>query len=86
MSDLFDQFDDLAEKFGVHKIKTIGDAYVACAGAFGDAGQHNAFGDHGGLPAHALYPVPYTQYPVPCTSLRRSACTRPPVPNPHSHP
>ena len=34
LSDLFGVFDDLADKYGVQKVKTIGDAYVACAGAF----------------------------------------------------
>ncbi|MFV0822029.1 adenylate/guanylate cyclase domain-containing protein [Legionella micdadei] len=29
---LFDEFDDLAQKYGVEKIKTIGDSYMAAAG------------------------------------------------------
>ena len=34
LSDLFGRFDRLASRFGVHKVKTIGDAYVAIGGAF----------------------------------------------------
>ena len=34
LSELFDHFDELATEIGVHKVKTIGDAYVACCGAF----------------------------------------------------
>ena len=48
MSDLFAAFDALAEEHDVHKLKTIGDAYVACAGAFGDGDAGGAFGDAGG--------------------------------------
>lgn len=33
LEDLFKRFDDLASKHGVEKIKTIGDAYMAVAGA-----------------------------------------------------
>jgi class 3 adenylate cyclase len=33
LNELFTEFDDLAEKMGVTKIKTIGDAYMAAAGA-----------------------------------------------------
>ena len=40
--------DDIAETHGVHKLKTIGDAYIACAGAFGDGVAGGAFGDAGG--------------------------------------
>ena len=36
LSELFDQFDEIATQFGAHKVKTIGDAYVACCGAFDD--------------------------------------------------
>ena len=38
LSDLFGTFDELSEQYGVHKVKTIGDAYVAVAGAFPVAG------------------------------------------------
>ena len=48
MSDLFSLFDEIAEQHGVHKLKTIGDAYVACAGAFGEGDGGGAFGDAGG--------------------------------------
>ena len=33
VSELFEAFDELADEFGADKIKTIGDAYVVCAGA-----------------------------------------------------
>ena len=36
LSDMFAKFDMLASHYGVHKIKTIGDAYVAIGGAFND--------------------------------------------------
>lgn len=32
LNDLFSAFDELCDKYGVEKIKTIGDAYVACSG------------------------------------------------------
>jgi class 3 adenylate cyclase len=32
LNDIFSIFDDIADKHGVEKIKTIGDAYMACAG------------------------------------------------------
>ncbi|EOD21646.1 adenylate cyclase, partial [Emiliania huxleyi CCMP1516] len=37
LSDLFAKFDRLTEWHGVHKVKTIGDAYVVCCGAFDEA-------------------------------------------------
>jgi len=33
LDDLFCRFDDLADRFGLEKIKTVGDAYMAVAGA-----------------------------------------------------
>ena len=36
LSDMFAKFDMLASHYGVHKVKTIGDAYVAIGGAFND--------------------------------------------------
>ena len=33
VSEIFEEFDTLCDEFGVDKIKTIGDAYVVCAGA-----------------------------------------------------
>eukprot|EP00966_Prymnesium_polylepis_P028548 661122-Prymnesium_polylepis.1 len=33
LSDIFEQFDALCEKHMVDKVKTIGDAYIICAGA-----------------------------------------------------
>ena len=33
LDELFNRFDDLADRFGLEKIKTIGDAYMAVAGA-----------------------------------------------------
>ena len=38
------------------QVKTIGDAYVCCAGAFGDGDDGGAFGDAGG-PAADMAPV-----------------------------
>src|SRR6185503_18772135 len=32
LDDLFSHFDDLAERYGLEKIKTIGDAYIVAAG------------------------------------------------------
>ncbi|STX37626.1 guanylate cyclase [Legionella feeleii] len=37
---LFDDFDDLAQKYGVEKIKTIGDSYMAAAGIPEPAADH----------------------------------------------
>lgn len=37
---LFDAFDDLAQKYGVEKIKTIGDSYMAVAGVPEPAADH----------------------------------------------
>ena len=34
LSELFADFDQAAERWGVHKVKTIGDAYIVCCGAF----------------------------------------------------
>ena len=34
LSDLFAEFDDATETLGVQKLKTIGDAYLVCCGAF----------------------------------------------------
>jgi class 3 adenylate cyclase len=41
LSDMFAKFDMLASHYGVHKVKTIGDAYVAIGGAFNDTLQHD---------------------------------------------
>lgn len=35
LGELFNEFDVASEKLGVHKLKTIGDAYIVCCGAFG---------------------------------------------------
>ena len=41
LSDIFDDFDRLCDEHAVDKIKTIGDAYIVCAGALdNDAEQH----------------------------------------------
>lgn len=32
LNDLFSAYDALAEKWGIYKVETVGDAYVACAG------------------------------------------------------
>ncbi|MGE5095565.1 MAG: adenylate/guanylate cyclase domain-containing protein [Betaproteobacteria bacterium] len=42
LNDIFSIFDDIADKYGVDKIKTIGDAYMACAGLDTGAQIHYA--------------------------------------------
>ena len=42
LSDIFEEFDDLAEKNQVDKVKTIGDAYIICAGALSPARPDDA--------------------------------------------
>ena len=39
VSELFEAFDELADHFGADKIKTIGDAYVVCAGALSECAE-----------------------------------------------
>jgi adenylate cyclase len=39
LNDIFSDFDRLADKHGLEKIKTIGDAYMACAGVIGRTGN-----------------------------------------------
>lgn len=39
LNQLFSAFDRAAERHGMHKIKTIGDAYMAVGGLFGDDGK-----------------------------------------------
>ncbi len=39
---LYSDFDDAAQRLGVEKIKTIGDAYLACAGLHGHESDHAA--------------------------------------------
>ena len=39
---LFEDFDDIADRHGVEKIKTIGDAYLAVGGLPGSKGDHTA--------------------------------------------
>ncbi|HSW82600.1 MAG TPA: adenylate/guanylate cyclase domain-containing protein [Usitatibacter sp.] len=43
LNDVFSIFDDSADKYRVEKIKTIGDAYMACAGL--DTGAHIHYAD-----------------------------------------
>jgi class 3 adenylate cyclase len=43
LNDVFSIFDDIADKNRVEKIKTIGDAYMACAGL--DTGAHIHYAD-----------------------------------------
>src|SRR5258706_3872995 len=43
LDDVFSIFDDIADKHRVEKIKTIGDAYMACAGL--DTGAHIHYAD-----------------------------------------
>ncbi len=40
LNDLFSRFDDLANRHGAEKIKTIGDAYMAATGLADDGGNH----------------------------------------------
>jgi class 3 adenylate cyclase len=42
LNDIFSIFDDIADRHGVEKIKTIGDAYMACAGLDTGAQVHYA--------------------------------------------
>jgi class 3 adenylate cyclase len=42
LNDLFSRFDDLADRYGVEKIKTIGDAYMAVAGLPLPRADHHA--------------------------------------------
>lgn len=42
LNDIFSIFDDIADRHGVDKIKTIGDAYMACAGLDTGAQVHYA--------------------------------------------
>jgi adenylate cyclase len=42
LNDVFSMFDEIADKFGVEKIKTIGDAYMAAAGVEAGAQVHYA--------------------------------------------
>ena len=42
LNDVFSMFDEIADKFGVEKIKTIGDAYMAAAGVDTGAQVHYA--------------------------------------------
>jgi class 3 adenylate cyclase len=44
LGDLFNRFDELADQFGVEKIKTIGDAYMAAAGLPNPRPDHAAVG------------------------------------------
>jgi class 3 adenylate cyclase len=43
LNEIFSRFDDIADKYGVEKIKTIGDAYMAAAGL--DARQEIQYAD-----------------------------------------
>ncbi len=40
LDEVFTRFDELAEKHGVDKIKTIGDAYMVAGGLSGDGTQY----------------------------------------------
>lgn len=51
LNDIFSEFDNLAEKYGIEKIKTVGDAYMAAGGLldrYGGHGNANANADAGG--------------------------------------
>ena len=40
LNDIFSSFDDLASRYGLEKIKTIGDAYMVASGLLGDDPRH----------------------------------------------
>ena len=42
LSDIFEEFDELCEQNSVDKVKTIGDAYIVCAGALSEARSDDA--------------------------------------------
>ncbi len=46
LNDIFSEFDNLAERYGIEKIKTVGDAYMAAGGLRGRSGV-GAGGDTG---------------------------------------
>ena len=41
LNDIFSEFDNLAEKYGIEKIKTVGDAYMAAGGLHGKYGGND---------------------------------------------
>ena len=45
LNEVFSSFDDMAEEFGVEKIKTIGDAYMVVGGLHGKADHATAIAD-----------------------------------------
>ncbi len=52
LNDVFSEFDVLAEKYGIEKIKTVGDAYMAAGGLVGKYGGNtvaNASTNDGGI-------------------------------------
>ena len=42
LTDIFEEFDELCEQNSVDKVKTIGDAYIVCAGALSEARSDDA--------------------------------------------
>lgn len=50
LGELFYEFDQQTEIHGVHKLKTIGDAYIVCCGAFGEAEEDDDEDEHGVIP------------------------------------
>ena len=42
LDEMFSKFDDLTEKYGIEKIKTIGDAYMVVAGLTSEEKEHAA--------------------------------------------
>jgi adenylate cyclase len=55
---IFSSFDELAEKFGLEKIKTIGDAYMVAGGLNdGDSRLHRRHRRHGAGDARLLRPT-----------------------------
>ena len=84
LSDIFEEFDRLCEENDVDKIKTIGDAYIVCAGALNELRADDAARVvRMGLAMQAQPPSLVT--PLPRNLRRPRDCLPPPLP-PHSQP
>ena len=79
LSDIFEEFDRLCEENDVDKIKTIGDAYIVCAGALNELRADDAARVvRMGLAMQAQPPSRVTSLP---RNLRRPRdCLPPPLP------
>ena len=65
LGDLFKQFDELCELHSVQKLKTIGDAYIATCGAFGEGSDEELTGITTSVPN-----APVRQSPI-CSRLHK---------------